>query len=250
MTKLKKRRPYEVEIHRIIFSAPFLSFKYRLSKKTVTNDGKAISVEEGKDGIPSVCIWDKASVKSEPTQKGAFVSSMALGEKVICLGEDKVDPADKNRKYYKIRLSDGKEGWASEYSLAIDAKPSVAIQRTMIYLRPDLVTVTDKEFSSMEFIAVSKTENEWCEARGQEGKKKGWIKANSVTTKDDDITVALLGLKALTETNKDKRKEKIDAIVNNPSFANSIFIDSLKNNSESKPSAADGGASVQEPAIK
>lgn len=206
----------------------FLSIHCQKENKAVTNDGKVISVVEGKEGIPSVCIWDKASIKSEPTQKGKSVSVMALGEKVACLGEDKIDPSDKDRKYYKIRLSDGKEGWAPEYSLALDAKPSVAVHKAVIYLRPDLVTVTDKEFSPMEFIAVTRPENEWCEAKGQEGKKKGWIKSNAISLKDDDITVALLTGKAMAETSKEKKRSKIEAIVSNPALSTSIFMDSLK----------------------
>jgi hypothetical protein len=153
---------------------------------------------------------------------------MALGEKLLCLGEDRVDTSDKNRKYFKIRLSDGKEGWAPEFSLAIDAKPAVVAQKTAIYLRPDLVTITDNEFVPMEFVAVTKPENEWCEAKGQEGKKKGWIKSSSVSLKDEDITVALLAMKAASEPDKNKKKEKIEAIVNNPAFSNSTFIETLK----------------------
>jgi hypothetical protein len=141
-------------------------------------------------------------------------------------------------------LSDGKEGWASEYSLAIDAKPAVAIQRTVIHLRPDLVTVTDKEFSPMEFIAVSKPENEWCETKGMEGKKKGWIKSNSISLKDEDITVSLLANKAMAETNKDKKKEKIEAIVNNPSFSSSMFMDTLKLYLEKMTSIGQEGISL------
>jgi hypothetical protein len=205
----------------------FTWFGCQNEKKITTNEGKTIAVAEGKEGIPSVCIWDKATVRSEPSQKGKWISSIALGEKILCLGEDKIDSSDKNRKYYKVRLSDGKEGWVSEYSLSIDAKPSVAMLKTPIYLRPDLVTVTDKEFTLMEFIAVSKPENEWCEAKGSEGKKKGWIKSSSVSFKDEDITVALLAGKALAETDKDRKRQKIESIVNNPAFSGSIFINSL-----------------------
>jgi hypothetical protein len=81
----------------------------------------------------------------------------------------------------------------------------------------------------MEFIAVSKLENEWCEAKGQESKKTGWIKSESVSLKDDDIAVALLANKALAEAKRDKKREKIEAIINNPLFSHSLFIDTLKN---------------------
>jgi SH3-like domain-containing protein len=205
-----------------------LSFHCREQKKPAPSQVKIVPETKAFEGIPSVCILDIASVKSEPTQKGIWISSLALAEKVTWLGEEKVDAEDKNTKYFRIRLSDGKEGWVTENCIATDAKPAVAIRRAVIYLRPDLVTITNKEFVPMEFIAVSKLQNEWCEAKGQEGKKTGWINSGSVSLKDEDISVALLAKKALAETSRDKKKEKINAIIKNPSFANSLFIDTLK----------------------
>jgi hypothetical protein len=190
---------------------------------------KIVPAVKPKEEIPSVCIWDITPVKLEPTQKGRWISSLALGEKVVWLSEEKVDSTDKSNKYLKVRLSDGKEGWVSDYTLATDAKPAVTIHKSIIYLRPDLVTVTNKEYAPMEFVAISMLENEWCEAKGLESKKTGWIKSETVSIKDDDIAVALLAYKALAETNKDKKKEKIEAIINNPLFSKSLFIDTLKN---------------------
>lgn len=205
-----------------------LSFNCQERKKSVQYEVKVLPVEKPMEGIPSVCIYDNSIVKSEPSQKGKLISSLALGEKVIYLVAERIDSTDRNKRYLKIKLSDGKEGWAADNILAIDAKPAVTICKTIIYLRPDLVTITNKEFAPMEFIAVSKPESEWCEAKGQENKKTGWIKSIYTSVRDEDITVALLASKALAETKKDKKKEKLTAIINNPSFANSIFIDTLK----------------------
>jgi hypothetical protein len=205
-----------------------LSFNCQEKKKPVQIEVQLAPVEKPMEGVPSVCIFDNSTVKSEPSQKGKLISTLAAGEKVIFLKQEKLDSADRNKKYIKIKLSDGKEGWALDNSLAVDAKPAVAICKTIIYLRPDLVTITNKEFLPMEFIAVTKPENEWCEAKGRELKKTGWIKSIYTSVKDEDITVALLANKALAETSKDKKKEKLNAIINNPSFSNSIFIDTLK----------------------
>jgi hypothetical protein len=207
----------------------FAGFVCEEEKKTEpVPEVKPVPVEKPKVEIPSVCIWDITPVKIEPMQKGRWISSLALGEKVIWLDEERADITDKNKKYLKIRMSDGKEGWVSDYTLAVDAQPAVAIHKSIIYMRPDLVTITNNEYAPMEFVAVSKLENEWCEAKGLESKKTGWIKSESVSIKDDDIAVALLAYKAFAETDKNKKKEKIEAIVNNPMFSNSIFIDTLK----------------------
>jgi hypothetical protein len=204
-----------------------VSFHCQEKKPAVTFMNVAPKIQT-KPEIPSVCIWDSSLVRSEPAQRGRLVSSLALGEKVFYLNEEKADSTEQNKKYLRIRLSDSQEGWVSENRLALDMKPAVAIQKAAIYLRPDLITITDKEFEPMDFVAVSKLENEWCEAKGLEGKKTGWIKSGFVSVKDDDIIVGLLAHKALAETTGIKKKEKLEAIIHNPSFSHSIFIDTLK----------------------
>jgi len=201
-------------------------------KKEVTKDGQTIPVDETKGGIPSVCIWDKAAVKSEPNQKGKVISTMALGEKILCLGDETADSIDKNRKYYKVKLSDNKEGWVSEYAVAVNAQPAVAVSKAPLYLRPDPLTVTDKEFSTMEFVAISNMNKDWCEAKGKENKKKGWIKLNTVSTKDVDITVAILAARAMAESDKNTKRDKIEAILNDPAYSTTVFTDYLSNELE------------------
>ncbi len=205
-----------------------LSISCQEKKKPSQFEVKLPPVEKPFEGIPSVCLVDNTVVKSEPSQKGMPISTLAMGEKVLYMNTEKIDSSERNRKYLKVKMSDGKEGWSPDNSLAINSKPAVTICKTIIYLRPDLVTITNKDFAPMEFVAVTKPENEWCEAKGQDNKKTGWIKSIYTSLKDEDITVALLAKKALAETKKDKKKEKLNAIINNPSFSGSIFIDTLE----------------------
>jgi hypothetical protein len=204
-----------------------LSFECQQEKKPPA-ETKVVPVVQPKEGDPSVSVLENTPVFAEASQKGKPASTLALGEKVLFLDQDKTDSANRSIKYLKIRMSDGKEGWVLESSLAVDARPAVVICRSVIYLRPDLVTITNKEFSPMDFVAISKVDNEWCEARGQENKKYGWIKSVTVSEREDDITVALLASKALAEKNRDKKKEQLRAIISNPSFSKSLFIDTLK----------------------
>jgi hypothetical protein len=204
-----------------------LSFNCKKEKKppTVVN---VAPVEKPFEGYQSVCLFDSSPVMLEPTQRANPVSVLTLGEKVLWFNEAKIDSFDGYKKYLKIRLSDGKEGWTPENNIAIDSKPAVTICKIIIYMRPDPVTITNKEFLAMEFVAVSNPEGEWCEAKGREGKKTGWIKAIYTSAKSEDITVALLASKALAEKKRDKKKEQLTAIINNPAFSRSIFIDTLK----------------------
>ena len=180
-------------------------------------------IEEKKD-TQSVCIWDKASLREKPLKDGKWLSAMALGERVIWTGEEQIDATDKKRKYLNIRLSDGTEGWASEYVIAKNAIPSVIIKKASIYRRPDLITITDKEFKAMDFVAVLGSKNDWIEVTSEQNKIKGWIQAAFISPKDEDITVAILASKAYAEKDTEKMEKQIDFILNNPQFSNSVFI--------------------------
>jgi hypothetical protein len=186
------------------------------------------SLEKMKDQVSAVCIWDGASLRAEPSSSGKWLSSIALGETVIWLGESAVDSSDKNREYKKIRLSDGKEGWASRWVIVPDARPAISLQTSAIYRRPDLLTITDKSFDPMEMFAVVKEDSVWLDVIGAERKNKGWIKRGAVSFDKVDITVALLFKKAKDLIDIETRKERLKAIVNNPEFSNSIFLEDVQ----------------------
>lgn len=191
-------------------------------------DNQTANKNQIKKEIHAVCIWDKGSIRVEPSRKARWLSAMALGEKITWLGESKVDSTDQNRKYLKVRLSDGTEGWASEYVVAVDASPAVIVKQASIYRRPDLITITEKEFEPMDVVAVLESKNGWIDVVGKEHKKKGWIQSKVISSRDEDIAVSLLTHKAYQEKEKEQIKEKIKSLLNNAQFSNSIFIGDLK----------------------
>ena len=211
----------------LILSAAITSSCQKAQEQQEAQQEPTPVVEEVKE-VPSVCIWDGASVRADASMKAKWISAMALGEKVTWLGEDKIDSTDKNRKFLKLRLSDGTEGWSSEYVIATDAKPSVIYKEAPIYRRPDLLTVTETVFEPMEIVAITGTDADWIEVVGKEGKKKGWIQSKLVSTKDMDVAVALLAGKALREKNKKKMKDKLQSIIDNVAFTGSIFIEDIE----------------------
>lgn len=189
--------------------------------------GENESTQEIKEK-PAVCIWDKGSIRTEPQKGSKWVSSMALGEKVTWLGITKVDSANNNIRYHKVRLSDSTTGWASEYVVVLDAFPGVITKEASLYKRPDLLTVSEKKFDKMDIVAITKSENEWRMVTGNQKKKKGWIKANTLSQKEDDVAVALLVKKAMDDKNKANTITNLQKIIQNPSFENSTFIGDLK----------------------
>ncbi len=192
------------------------------------------SAPETVDGIPkgatTVCIWDRAVLRSEPSyQEGKWLASIALGEKVTWLGETQTDSSGaKKLEFHKVRLSDGKEGWALAYVLVRDAVPAAVIQKTYIYQRPDILTVTDQAFEPMDLLAVSKIEGDWLEVIGNQRKKSGWIKKDGVSFREEDVAVAALAYKAFREEDEAVKRQKLLAIVENPALANSVFMAGLR----------------------
>lgn len=210
----------------IIISACNNSEKMEVQKPTETKP--KVEKETVIKKVHSVCIWDRGSVRKTPKKKGKYLSAMSLGEKVFWLGKTEIDSLDKNRKYYNIELSDGTTGWVSEYVIALDSRPAITTEEIPIYRRPDLLTFTESTFNSMELVAVTKKVNDWLEVIGKQKKKKGWIKAGLVSYSDDNIAVGLLATKAFALTDSVKMHERVNAIINNPSFSKSVFISKLK----------------------
>jgi hypothetical protein len=184
-------------------------------------------VEKVIEKVEAVCIWDKGSLRKEPNRKAKWISNLALGEKMIWTGEAFIDSTDKNRRFLKMLLSDGTEGWTADYFVVTNAKPAVLVKDASIYSRPDLVTETDKDFKEMEIVAVESAQDDWLKVVGEKKEKKGWIQSKSVSVSDVNVAVALLSAKAMGEKEVEDKIEKLEAIINNSSFSSSIFIQKL-----------------------
>lgn len=209
-----------------------LIFCEKKDVQTIQNDAAQTSTEVLVEKI-AVCIWDQGAVREDANKKAKWLSSMALGEIVSYLGESKKDSSDNNTLYHKIKLSDEKIGWVSDYVIEIDAKPAVIINDISLYRRPDLLTVTDQKLSRIEVVAIKNSENEWSEIVASEKKKKGWIQNAQVSLKAEDIAVAVLYSKAMKEKDPIKQKEKLKELATNSAFQSSYFIGQIKSMIES-----------------
>jgi hypothetical protein len=180
-------------------------------------------------GSETVCIWDNAALRSIPArEKGKWLASISLGETVVYLGESQVDSSDQQLEFHKVRLSDGKEGWTLAYVLVRGAKAGAITQRSYVYSRPDLLTVTDKVFEPMDMVAISKVDGNWLEVVGNQRKKSGWIQNTGVSTMEADVALAILAIKSLREKDEVRRRQMLRAIVENPALQNSVFMAGLR----------------------
>lgn len=185
------------------------------------------SLDKNQKRIPAVCVVDEASLRDGPSANANWKTAIALGEKLVWLGISKQDSAKENREYFKIELSDSTIGWTTSYALELNAEPAVITERALLYRRPDLKTMTDKDLQPMDFVAILETNSDWLRVLGENRKKHGWIERSAASLKEDDIAVGVLASKALKENNAEKRRQRIMDIIDNPAFANSGFIDEL-----------------------
>lgn len=186
-----------------------------------TKSEKTENIVEEK--IDCICLWDQVSIKEEPVKKGKYLSSVSLGEKVIFLGETSVDSLDKNREYMKIELSDGTIGWSTKSLFAQNAYTAAVADFAPIFKRPDILTATQDKFEKMDIVAVCKTKDDWMEVYGARKKLKGWIKKETLTTKQEDIAVSVLVEKKLKKNNEIVSSE-IEGFLAELPIKNSDFI--------------------------
>ncbi|MDH5804380.1 MAG: SH3 domain-containing protein [Gemmatimonadota bacterium] len=177
---------------------------------------------------PAVNIWEGAGFREEPKSDGRWLSSLALGERVTFLGETATDSADDDREFYRLRLSDGREGWTVAYVVVLEAEPAAISEATSIYRRPDLLTVTENQFEPLDVIAVTGREGDWLEVVGNRRQKSGWIKSSSVSDDQVDIAVATLATNAFAEDDMADRQTKLEAILENSAFSTSLFIANVR----------------------
>ncbi len=178
--------------------------------------------------IASVCIWDKVSVRETPNEKGKWITSLSIGEKVTYTNISEVDSAN-DRTYLKIKLTDGTEGWSRDDFIIPESRPAVFVSNSDLYNRPDLLTKSDKQFSVMDIVAVEdKGEDGWAAVNGKrkEGKwiDNGWVKSENLSYNDVDLAAAKFVQQAMAVENPEEKLKALQEVANNSDLAGSIFI--------------------------
>lgn len=189
--------------------------------------------ENGKEAVAekssAVCIWDKTPLIDKPSHKeGKWQSSISLGEKLTYLDESKEDNSGtKPHTYHKVKLLDGKEGWVQSDYIALQATVATIINKSDIYSRPDLSTLTKKSFEPMDIIAIKSTQGDWTEVVGKRRKgtwiDAGWIKNKGTSAEEKDVAVAVYVSRALVKTNVKDVVEELNKIKESSDLNGSAF---------------------------
>jgi hypothetical protein len=180
-----------------------------------------------KEKVPGVCIWDGIAIREKPSRNAKLISTLNLGESFNYLNTNAIDSSHKNQKYLNIELSDGTVAWAAEFGLIINAKTGVIKDKVPIYKRPDLLTISDEEFSPMDILAITEETDDWLKVTGEKKKPTGWIKKSYVSLNEEDIAFALIAKRVLDSKDDKSLLDKIENILDNNPYPTSIFVEIL-----------------------
>lgn len=209
------------------FAALFILFISCKSDKIKESKGIKDPKLNVKEKLSGVCIWDGIAIREKPSRNALLISTLNLGESFYYLNTHAIDSSHRNQKYLNIELSDGTIAWAAEFGLIINANTGVIKDKVPIYKRPDLLTISDEEFSPMDILAITEENDDWLKVTGEKKKLKGWIKKSYVSINEEDIAFALIAKRVLAAKDDKPLLDKIQNILDNNPYPTSIFVETL-----------------------
>ena len=184
--------------------------------------------------VIGVSIWDRISTRSEPKRSSSSTTLLSLGESFLYLDSSAIDSAYNNTKFLKVRLSDSSEVWVYGFASVLNAKPAVLTNDVPLYMRPDLLTITEKSLHVMEIIAVVEEWDDWIKVVNEKNEQKGWIKKDVVTYNTIDLAMALLAKRKMEEQDSEQKIKNLEDLLENNPYPNSIFISELQKKLEAE----------------
>ncbi|HYC86557.1 MAG TPA: SH3 domain-containing protein [Chryseosolibacter sp.] len=205
------------------------------SCKTPTGENATSDASDVRDDAPptvSLCNWNELGVRDNPGEKGKYLTTIYLGERVKALTDTASEASGaKRNRYRKIELSDGKQGWVREDLIAMDVRPAAFITKSMLFKRPDFATVSDKEFDEMEFVAAKDAGDGWVQVIGKRMGDKwfstGYVKVEALTFEEADVTFAALYKRMIETADQKVKAALVDQLSNESLFGASPFYASF-----------------------
>lgn len=178
--------------------------------------------------IIGVSVWDRISTRNEPRRASSSTTLLSLGESFLYLDTFAIDSAYNNTKFLKARLSDSSIVWVYGFASVLNAKPAVITNDVPLYMRPDLLTITDKRINAMQIVAVIEEWDNWIKVVNEKKERVGWIKKDFITYNTIDLAFALIAKRKLEEKDPELRIENLEDLLENNPYPASIFIPAFK----------------------
>jgi len=178
--------------------------------------------------IIGVSVWDRISSRSEPRRSSTSTTLLSLGESFQYLDSFAIDSSYNNTKFLKARLSDSTIVWLYGFASVLDAKPVVITNEVPLYMRPDLLTITEQRIKSMEIVAVIEEWDDWIKVVNEKKENVGWIKEEFISENTIDLAFALLAKRKLEEEDAEQRIRNLEDLLENNPYPSSIFVSELE----------------------
>lgn len=175
-----------------------------------------------------VSVWDRISARSRPERNSPRASLLSLGERFIYLDTFAVDSSYNNTKFLKVRLSDSTDVWVYDFASVLNAKPAVVKEEVPLYLRPDLLTISDSRLQVMEIVAVVEEWDDWIKVVNEKKASTGWIKKEFISYNTIDLAFALLVKRSMAEEDAEQRIENLEGLLENNPYPNTMFVADLR----------------------
>lgn len=184
-------------------------------------DSLAKSIEENKDPISYISLWNSSLRISNPKGFKWSPTKVKYGRSMSFLRDSLVG----KKKYALVELIDGKQGWINEYVVAKDARTAIVISPTNIYNAPDPLELTKNKLAVGDIVVVYNEQvGDYVEFVTEEKKTKGYLKAKGAfSSKSTDIESGIaLGHILDMEPSVDQQKA-LEEFLENESYKASVF---------------------------
>lgn len=196
-----------------------------------------------------IVVTQRTQVVAESDPKSKHLAMVQPGETMEFLG-DSVE-SGKNEQMYKVKLSDGTEGWARNYGL-IMGKAGAIVREASLYERPTTLSPSRQKLSMGRLVGVLDTMDEFVKVSANKW-QTGWIERNALSRENADVLAAALAGAAMgKKTGKEALEAGLAAITDRSSalaVAMQAKLDSIAGSQAPVPSpVADTAAPAANPA--
>ncbi len=188
-----------------------------------------------------IVVTQRTAVLADHDAKSKQLALVQPGEAMTFLGDSADSPTGKNEQFYKVKLSDGTEGWARNYGLIL-GQAGVLLSEVILYQRPTTLSPTRQKLRLGQLVGVLGSQDDFIHVSASKW-QTGWVEKAAVSTDGNDILAAALCQSAMAKkTGKDALVAGLAALQGKSSTLATILqakLDSLNGSAVSQNPAAD-----------
>lgn len=149
------------------------------------------------DNTNQIVVTQRTAILPEPDAKAKSLAVVQAGETLAFLGDSTDSPTGKNESFYKVKLSDGTEGWARNYGLIL-GHPGAVLLETSLYQRPTILAPTRGKLPMGQLVGVQGTQDDFVKVASSRW-LSGWVRKSDISTDSADVLAAALAGPAMSK---------------------------------------------------